>query len=205
MFEAHVDYKMCSRCHQMTPKAEFHKNKARSDQLDQFCKVCRKSYLLNYHGSQEALREYHNAARRKSYKKHQAKEQKRGREYYQNLAPEQKAIYKRQRALLPYAMTQEQYDSLLSSQHGCCALCGTHEPGGNGNKSFAIDHDHQTDQVRGLLCNVCNVWLGGYENLLDRVDQKVILKYLRESGRVRNRKTPLGATTQPNPKRKANE
>lgn len=54
------------------------------------------------------------------------------------------------------------YAEYLQLQDGRCAICGTGEPGGtrlHGNR-FALDHDHDTGLVRGLLCHRCNVGLG---------------------------------------------
>ncbi len=42
---------------------------------------------------------------------------------------------------------------------GCCDICGTATPGGRfGN--WHIDHDHDTGQVRGILCAPCNAAIG---------------------------------------------
>ena len=43
------------------------------------------------------------------------------------------------------------------AQNGGCAICGT-TPEQQG-RHLAIDHDHHTGYVRGLLCSVCNVLL----------------------------------------------
>lgn len=51
-------------------------------------------------------------------------------------------------------MTPEQYDAMLSEQAGRCAICQDRPP------RLYIDHDHATGEVRGLLCNRCNVALG---------------------------------------------
>jgi hypothetical protein len=51
-----------------------------------------------------------------------------------------------------YGITAEQYGQLLSSQGGACAVCGTRPK----RKRLAVDHDHQTGYVRGLLCTSCN-------------------------------------------------
>lgn len=61
-----------------------------------------------------------------------------------------------------YGITQEQYDAMLISQEGRCAICGTDQWGGSGNRPH-IDHDHATKKVRGLLCFSCNVTLGWME------------------------------------------
>jgi hypothetical protein len=58
-----------------------------------------------------------------------------------------------------YGLTEEDYQVILTSQEGCCAICGTDTPTGKW-KVFAVDHNHTTDQVRGLLCNECNRGMG---------------------------------------------
>lgn len=52
-----------------------------------------------------------------------------------------------------YGLDLERYGLLLYEQEGRCASCG-HEP--VGNEVLAVDHDHETDIVRGLLCDRCN-------------------------------------------------
>jgi hypothetical protein len=52
-----------------------------------------------------------------------------------------------------YGITLEQYELMLASQSGACAIC----------KSFTelvIDHNHETNEVRGLLCRPCNFAIG---------------------------------------------
>jgi hypothetical protein len=50
-----------------------------------------------------------------------------------------------------YGITRADYDGMLASQGGHCAVCPKTEPGGRG-KYFHVDHDHQTGKIRGLLC-----------------------------------------------------
>lgn len=52
-----------------------------------------------------------------------------------------------------YGLTEEQVRALMDSQKGCCAVCREPLPGGN---QTHIDHDHDTGQVRGILCGQCN-------------------------------------------------
>lgn len=58
-----------------------------------------------------------------------------------------------------YGITIDQYEGMLESQGNCCAICKGLEPGGNGYK-FYVDHNHETKEVRGLLCHHCNFLLG---------------------------------------------
>lgn len=58
-----------------------------------------------------------------------------------------------------YGISEEDYNRILSKQGGVCAICGSDDPAGTGDH-FAVDHDHETDEVRGLLCNRCNVGIG---------------------------------------------
>ncbi len=75
-----------------------------------------------------------------------------------------------------YGITIEDYDRMLLAQDGKCHFCGS-TSGGRGGRCFAVDHDHVTGKVRGLLCASCNVQLGWYERHKDKVEG-----YLKETG-----------------------
>ncbi len=68
----------------------------------------------------------------------------------------------RRRTVRNYGITVEQYAEMLKQQHGVCAICG--EPETHIRKGtlcqLAIDHDHETGQIHGLLCNNCNRAIG---------------------------------------------
>jgi len=51
-----------------------------------------------------------------------------------------------------YGLTPEAYTALLDLQGGKCAICRARPI----SKRLAVDHDHATDAVRGLLCSRCN-------------------------------------------------
>lgn len=58
-----------------------------------------------------------------------------------------------------------EYGKMLVSQNGKCAICKQEETEKrNGNiKSLAVDHNHSTGKVRGLLCSSCNTALGKFK------------------------------------------
>ena len=51
-----------------------------------------------------------------------------------------------------YGITGDDYDALLALQGGKCAICRARPR----SKRLAVDHDHKTGAVRGLLCSRCN-------------------------------------------------
>lgn len=74
-------------------------------------------------------------------------------------------IYRRKNALMKkYGMTLEDYTALYTNQFGRCAICGKPEADDGRWKRLAVDHNHSTGKIRGLLCIKCNVRLGVLEN-----------------------------------------
>lgn len=59
--------------------------------------------------------------------------------------------------LRTYGITQQEYDALILKQNGNCAICKLDLDMG---KRTCIDHCHETNKVRGILCWTCNVGLG---------------------------------------------
>lgn len=53
-----------------------------------------------------------------------------------------------------YGVTLEEHTILYKKQNGKCATCNDELIPG------VIDHDHNTGEIRGLLCNPCNSALG---------------------------------------------
>jgi hypothetical protein len=57
-----------------------------------------------------------------------------------------------------YGITIHDYDRILTSQGGKCAIC----KGGTSKRHFAVDHNHKNGQIRGLLCARCNTGLARF-------------------------------------------
>jgi Recombination endonuclease VII len=51
---------------------------------------------------------------------------------------------------------------MVEEQQGFCAICGAEETLSRSGKvqSLALDHNHETGEIRGLLCSKCNLALG---------------------------------------------
>ena len=72
------------------------------------------------------------------------------------------------RAAKRHGITLELYESLLEIHKGCCGICGN--PCAT-KRSLAIDHDHRTGKVRGLLCQKCNHGIGLFHDNPSRLRQ----------------------------------
>jgi len=64
-----------------------------------------------------------------------------------------------------YGISVEEYEAIFAKQNGVCAICEKPENLTKDGKlhALAVDHNHETLQVRGLLCMNCNTRLGYFE------------------------------------------
>jgi hypothetical protein len=79
---------------------------------------------------------------------------KKGKRRYKN-APDK---YRNYSLLKKFGITLLDYQLRLKQQNGGCAICGKSEK--ENRKMLAIDHDHSTNKIRGILCDSCNKGLG---------------------------------------------
>ena len=63
-----------------------------------------------------------------------------------------------------YGITLEEYETLLEKQNGVCGICKKAQ-----STLLCVDHDHNTGQVRGLLCTPCNRGLGLLGDTLENI------------------------------------
>jgi len=74
-------------------------------------------------------------------------------------------------------ITKEQYECVFEAQGGLCAICNQASKDGF---SLAMDHNHKTNEFRGLLCKECNRALGLFGDNIDTLTNAV--RYLTERG-----------------------
>jgi hypothetical protein len=79
-----------------------------------------------------------------------------------------------------YEISRDKYLRMLDEQGNKCKLCGEKESiiRKNGFKKLSIDHCHETNYVRGLLCQKCNTGLGMFREDINLL-QKAI-EYIKE-------------------------
>ena len=62
-----------------------------------------------------------------------------------------------------FGIEYEDYVAMIEQQDNKCAICGREERRRWRNKdtrALAVDHDHESGQIRGLLCADCNTAIG---------------------------------------------
>ena len=59
-----------------------------------------------------------------------------------------------------YHVNCDTIEELMNKQKGCCAICKESLLDPFSERNYCIDHDHESDMVRGLLCSNCNAAFG---------------------------------------------
>jgi len=154
--------KQCSKCSQYRDWDYFKKRKQDGKlYLNSSCKVCNKIHWDKWV---------------ENNKEHYQKIKKQG----QDLLHHNYKKYERR------GITKEQYEIVLEAQKGVCAICkqlpkDTH--------SLAMDHNHKTNEFRGLLCKECNRCLGLFGDNIDTLTNAVT--YLKERGSYGSRQNQV--------------
>lgn len=169
--------KECTCCHEIKPVKCFSKDYSRSDQLSCWCKDCsarntREQRRSGMNLSSSSSKTCSKCKTNKPVVDFRIKKnspdgcvswciscEKEYRLKHQSEFPNARKMAHR---IFRYGVTGEQYDNMLKSQNGVCAICGNPESTiVNGKpKSLSIDHSHLSGQVRQLLCDDCNVAIG---------------------------------------------
>lgn len=71
-----------------------------------------------------------------------------------------------------YGISAADVEILKSSQGGICPICRE-------RAAEHVDHDHESGRVRGILCELCNGFLGAFND--DRVLMARAIEYLERS------------------------
>ena len=112
---------------------------------------------------------------------------------WQEKNPEKVAEYSRkysagkakQKRFIRYGITERDFHLMLEKQDNCCAICCRREP----EVELVIDHDHETEVVRGILCLSCNTALGKFHD--NKGTLFAAIMYLRAADSM-NRAAELG-------------
>lgn len=157
--------KYCSRCDTVKSLNDFYKDNRTKDGKAYTCKDCTKKRSAAW---QKANPEKAVTRQKEWVVRNQERHHENQRRYH-SIGGWRKRWYEKK-----YGLSVEQVMAMIESQGGRCAICDTTEPGGRGQ--FAVDHDHKTGQVRGMLCQHCNTGLGSFNDDVERL--KIAIVYL---------------------------
>jgi len=90
-----------------------------------------------------------------------------------------------------YGITVDQYNQMFTSQNGNCDICGKNQA--EFKRALGVDHNHTTDQVRGLLCIHCNFVLGFAKE--SAINLKAGVNYLHNIQDTEDNDEPLRCAT----------
>ncbi len=173
-----TDPKTCTKCQQTKPLAEFPQRTR--GHYRECCKICHRAANRR---SRIAHREARNAysrawAARNPERIHAA--QKASFERRTDAQKRARTAWERNWNLKrKYGIDVAEFNAMLVAQNGVCALCRV--PGRVGkHDKLAVDHDHKTGRVRGLLCSICNSALATLGD--GEVGLQHALEYVRRSG-----------------------
>jgi len=125
---------------------------------------------------QKVYRESHKEERKlfiKQYKESHKEEVSASKKAYEELHKNERGLYfKDYRLKRTHGITLKERSIMLDKQGGKCAICGICE--GDTARPFCVDHDHKTGEIRGLLCHMCNVGLGYFNDDIDALQSAIL-------------------------------
>lgn len=78
-----------------------------------------------------------------------------------------------------FGITLDKYLEMVEEQNKQCAICGAPHSDEKW-KVLVVDHDHETGNIRGLLCMTCNKALGYFRDNINNLRNAI--KYLEDNG-----------------------
>lgn len=149
----------CTRCNENKSLEAFSKSNASKDGYHTWCKPCKAASTREW---QLANRDTIRAKQRAEYAADGTAAREQARQWH-HANRERSLANKRAWKLSIYGLAPADYERLLASQGGACAICHTKDVHRRkGDREFSVDHCHETRSVRGLLCHHCNVGLGHF-------------------------------------------
>jgi hypothetical protein len=137
--------KHCSKCKCYLSFDEFHIDRSKVSGRHSQCKLCLST----------ARKE-----KRLTDSKWRDAECEKSRQYKIDNPEEYKTAIRNSTLRKKYGIGIAEYDVILENQGGKCKICRSNETKVSWSTNLHVDHCHTTGEIRGLLCQPCNVSLG---------------------------------------------
>lgn len=192
--------KICPKCEiEKSKEKEFWKSKSNSDGYASNCKDCSRKSTNKWRESE--LGRSKTKAQGIEWKLNNPDKVKENKKRFRENNPEsiKKSIQKcweengdqyritywRHWLKKKYGLTEERYYEILENQEYRCAICKSFEKDSRKGR-FCVDHCHDTNIIRGLLCFSCNVMLGNANDRIDLLREAII--YLKKFPKITSEK-----------------
>ena len=177
------DTKLCTLCVTVKPVSEFYYSDY-NGRYSSWCKRCSTARVCKW---QKENKDKLNAKNAKWKRENRDKVNDSNIRRLRSWTPERRAARNFRNDLKKlYNVTPEWWDAKLAKQGGGCGICGAKTSGAKGRRPH-VDHCHETDKNRGILCHACNVCLHILERIPDWPEKAraYLDVYHRETGASR--------------------
>lgn len=96
--------------------------------------------------------------------------------------PDKRKLTSRKNKIKQFGLSYEEFIIIYNQQEGCCACCGIEE--NQQARKLSVDHCHETNEVRGLLCTRCNIGLGYFKDNCDLLYKAIAYLKRHETNRT---------------------
>jgi len=126
-----VTKKWCNKCKKVRPASKFNKDKSTKTGLYPYCRDCQSKKNSKYY-----------------------KENGRAIISRQVDRDERRLQQRSYKLKVKYGIDLKKYYEMYEAQQGRCLVCDEWQ------ERLFVDHDHKSEEIRGLLCNNCNMGIG---------------------------------------------
>jgi len=167
----------CTRCNVIKDLGDFYKNSRNKSGIDCWCKSCHsianKKYCLEN-------RDRVNTRKRLYVLKNKTRISAQRKEFRKNNSESIAG----QKLQWSYGISILEYNHFLSLQNHCCCICNMHQS--TLSQRLAVDHDHKTGKIRGLLCGKCNKGIGLFKDSIELMRKAINYLDKKQEGESRN-------------------
>lgn len=168
MGEVVLDRKVCTKCHIEKPISDFYFRRSKERKNGYYTSDCKECAC-------NTIKKWYRNGGKKKCQDHKATEAGKARVQRNRFSSRVRM----------HGISEEEYLLMYEIQDGACAICGNTQSIKHNGKviSLSIDHNHDTGQVRGLLCHHCNAMIGHAREDVDLL--KKAIKYIETHNKSR--------------------
>jgi hypothetical protein len=178
---------ICKYCNLEKDLNEFDSfGQSKSWSKGRVCRICkkdikRKNNAIRYEKTKDINKESKLQRNRKWHTENKEKVRLRNKSWQEN----NRDKVKHNTLMSAHGISYEKYKEMLQRQDGVCAICKKKEckivKKTGRVKSLCVDHSHENGNIRGLLCDDCNVAIGKFKE--DIGSLKNAIEYLENSSK----------------------